>query len=320
LGVPTTGDNKSSGLQLGTSSTGGLQLGTGGGLKLGMGGLQSSGVGLLTNVQPASGESIKLTASSAESTSTADSLGGVKLSLLGRKRPAGHAEDEAGSNKAGTSNTGLIIGNRSLLGDTKGLPALNRPTVATTKSVTFNLDSEAKNTDSASSSGQALVGIAQPSSAGSGLLTSSGFSLGSSLTSGDNKLPVASEASKPFANLFPQASTASSSVLNFQFAKSTSASSIVATTTSMLLNATLSFNTGIVSSSVATASSTDPPKLFNFSQQSLFTIGQNQQHAPSGRFDLKLPTCQEKKETTGNITFNFSGAKNSESSQGQQGW
>lgn len=296
-----------SGLQLGTSSTGGLQLGTSGGLQLGIGGLQTSGIklGLSTNVQPASGEGIKITTSGAESTSTTHNLGGVKLSLLGRKRPANRMEDETDCNKVDSSNTQLVV-------DPKGLPPLNRPTISTAKSVTFKLDSDAKNSDSAFNSRQASI------STGSSLLTSSGFTLGSSLTSGDNKLPVTSDATKPFANLFPQSSTASANVLNFQFAKSTSASSFVATTTSTLLNVPLSFNTGI-SSSLATTSSTDPPKLFNFSQQSLFTTGQSQQ-VPSGGFDLKLPTCQEKKEISGNITFDFSRAKNSESSQGQQGW
>lgn len=330
--VTTTSTDKSSGLQIGSSSTGGLQLGTsgglqlgtsgglqlgkGGGLQLGTGGVQSglsSGgfkLGQLVNVQPASGEGIQLT-SNTESISTTDNLGGIKLPLVGRKRPA--------ENETENTNEEPAISNKNLVGNWMGLPPLNKPTTTTAKSVTFKLDSNKTSSDITSNSGQASFGMAQPSligsAGGSGVLTSSGFTLGGSLTtSGDNKLP--DNSTKPFANLFSQSSTTNPNVLNFAFAKSTSAS----TSGSTLLNAPLSFNSGISSSTlVTTTSSADPPKLFNFSQQSLFTTPGQGQQLHSGGLDLKLPTCQEKKEISGNVTFNFSGAKSSELSQGQQG-
>ena len=314
----------SGGLQLGSSgglqlgSSGGLQLGTSSGLQLGAGGLQSDSssggfkLGQLTNIQPASGEGIKLTN---EAASMTDNLGGIKLPLVGQKRSHGHTESETGSTE------GPTIGNKS---QWMGLTPLNKP-VTTAKSVTFKLDGNNNtNTDVTSNTRQASFGITQPSlvGVGGGVLTSTGFTLTGSLTnSGDNKLPAASNPStvKPFANLFSQSSTTNPNVLNFAFAKSTSASAT--TTGSTLLNAPLSFNAGISSTTLVTAtSSADPPKLFNFSQQSLFTAGGQGQQLPSSGLDLKLPTCQDKKEISGNVTFNFSGAKSSElSSQGQQG-
>ena len=245
-------------------------------------------------------------------------MGGIKFPLLGKKRPLNHTEDETVS----ASNVEPVIGN-SLVGNPLGLMPLNRPAVTTTKSVTFKLDGDNK-TDNASINRQASFGIPQPSGAGGGVLTSSGFALvGSSLTaSGDGKLPTTSDSSsiKPFANLFPQKST--SSILNFAFPKPTSASTLTTTSSSTLLNPSLPFNTSTGLSSSTATTTTEVPKLFNFTQQALFTTpGQGQQGMSSG-LDLKLPTCQEKKETSGNVTFNFSGAKSNEllSSQGQPGW
>ena len=306
---------------MGSSSSGVLQLGSSGGLQLGTSGLQSGSsssairLGLPTSVQPTSREAIKLTGS-AESASTTDNLGGIKLPLLGQKRSFSHVEDDTDKSKASASNVEPVIGNRSLVGNPIGLPPLNRPTVTTAKSVTFKLDGDNTKTDNASNSRQALFGIPQPSLAtGGGVLSSSGFTLVGSLPATTD-----SSSAKPFANvnLFPQSST-KSNILNFAFPKSTSASTLATTSASTLLNAPLSFNTGL--SSTATTS-TEPPKLFNFTQQGLFTTpgGQGQQGPPGG-LDLKLPTCQEKKEISGNVTFNFSGAKSTElPSQGQQGW
>ena len=304
-------------METGSSSSGGLQLGSGGGLQLGTGGLQlgsSSGgikLGLPTSVQPASGEAIKLTGS-AEGASVTNNLGGV---LLGKKRSLSHTEDET----AGASIFEPVIGNNSLVGNPLGLVPLNKPAVTTAKSVTFKLDGDNK-TDNSSNNTQMSFGIPQPSS--SGALTT-GFPLVGSLTaSGDGKLPATSDSSsvKPFANLFPSKST--TTTLNFAFPKPTSsASTLTTTSSSTLLNPSLSFNTGLPSSTTTT--STEPPKLFNFAQQSLFTTpaGQGQQGTSSG-LDLKLPTCQEKKENSGNVTFIFSGAKSNQllASQGQQGW
>ena len=297
--------------------SGGLPLGTSGGLQLGTGALQSglaSGgfkLGQPANVQAVSGEGIKLT-SNTESTSTTDNLGGIKLPLVGRKRPSNREEDETENNaEPATSNRGLV-------GDWMSFPPLNKPAVTTAKSVTFKLDSNVTFNTS-----QASFGTTQPSLVGApsgGILTGSGFTLGNALTSSaDNKLSSTSDNSstKPFANLFSKSSTANPNVLNFAFAKSSTTTS----TGSSLLNAPLSFNAGISTSTlVTTTGSADPSKLFNFSQQSIFTAPGQGQQLPSSGLDLKLPTCQEKKEIPGNVTFNFSGAKSNELSQGQQGW
>ena len=230
---------------------------------------------------------------------------------MNRKRPAN--SEEGNSTETATTN-------KTLVGDWMSLPPLNKPAVTTAKSVTFKLDSNIT-----SSTSQESFPVKQPSLVGApsgGILTGSGFTLGSSLTSSsDNKMPSTSDSSsaKPFANLFSQSSTTNPNVLGFAFAKSSAAT----TTASSLLNAPLSFSAGISTSTLVTATgSTDKPKLFNFSQQqSMFTAPGQGQQLTSGRLDLKLPTCQEKKEISGNVTFNFSGAKSNELSQGQQqGW
>ena len=238
------------------------------------------------------------------------------MPLLGKKRPFTHTEDE---NKASAFNVEPVIGNKSLVGNPLGLAPLNRPAVTTTKSVTFKLDGDNTKTDNASNSRQASFGIPQPSLAtGGGLSTSSGFTLVGS-ASGDSKLAATSDSSstKPFPNIFSH-STTNSSIMNFAFPKPTSTSALATTSASTLLNAPLSFNTGLSS---ATTTSAGPPKLFDFTQQALFTTPGQGQQGSSGGLDLKLPTCQEKKEISGNVIFNFSGAKSNElSSQGQQGW
>lgn len=310
-----TSNAKSSGLQLGSSS-GVLQLGTGGGLQLGTGGfLPSGGIKLgipPTNVQPTSGESI---AGNPESTSATDNLEGIKIPLVGQKRSSTHTEDTNSG-----SHTEPFIGSKNLVGDTKGLPFLNKSAVNTPKSVTFKLDSDNKSSGTGFNNNQSSANIAQPSLVGSSVLTSSGLTVGgdSSISGDVSKFPVASDTSsvKPFANLFPKSLTTNSIALpNFASAKSTSAPSLVMTTASTLFNAPLLFNAGVSSSSTTTSVT------FNFSQQPLFTTPGNSQQASSGGLNIKLPTCQEKKEISSNITFNFSGVKSNELSQSQQqGW
>ena len=302
----------SGGLQLGAS--GGLKLGISGGLQLGSGGFQSGSsssgmkLGLPTSIQPASGEAMKLTG---ENTSMTGNTEGMQL---GKKRPRSNVGDE------GASNVEPVIGNKSLVGVPMVLPPLNRPPVTTAKSVTFKLDSDNTNTDTMSVNKQSSFNTPQPSLvAGSGVLTSGGFTLGGSLTStGDRKLPaVTSESSavKPFANLFSNSSTTNSNVMNFGFPKLTSMSTLATTTsTSTLQIAPLSGMSSV------TSTAAESSKIFNFSQQTLFTTPGQGQSGPSGGLDLKLPTCQENKNISGNVTFNFSGAKSNELSQGQQGW
>ena len=297
----------SGGLQLGAS--GGLKLGASGGLQLGSGGFQSGSsssgfkLGLPTNIQPVSGEAIKLTSGNISVTHDTE---GIKL---GKKRPIDNVEEE------GASNVEPV--NKSLLGIPVVLPPLNKPAVATAKSVTFKLDGDNTNSDNVSINKQASFGTPQPSLvAGSGVLTSAGFTLGGSST-GDSKLPSLtneSSATKPFANLFSNSSTTNSSVINFGFPKLTSMSTLATTSASTLQAAPLSGMSSV------TTTAADQAKLFNFSQQALFAAPGQGQSRLSGGLDLKLPTCQESKNISGNVTFNFSGAKSNELSQGQQGW